>query len=70
MLETCLRPRPNHVRMMVLSLIAIQITADFCSVAEGTVAYIFTKDKFEWTEDKAGLRIMIWSQEPRMYILK
>ncbi len=37
---------------MVLSLIAIQLIGNLSHGGEKTVSYLFTKDRFNWSEDQ------------------
>ncbi len=52
MLKTCFRRREQYVRTMVLSLISIQLIGNLSHGGENTVSYLFTKDRFNWSEDQ------------------
>ena len=52
MLITCFRPRDNYIRTIILLLIADKLIAELGFHSETGITYIFTKEKFDWSEDQ------------------
>ena len=52
MLVTCFRPRDNHIRTIISLLIADKLISDLGIHSEQGIVYIFSKEKFNWTEQE------------------
>ena len=52
MLVTCFRPRDNHIRTIILLLIADKLISDLGVHSERGIVYIFSKEKFDWSEEE------------------
>ena len=51
MFVTCFKRRGNYIQTVILLLIVDKIIFEFVFLTEGTITYIFTKEKFDWDED-------------------
>ena len=51
MFVTCFKRRGNYIQTVILLLIVDKIIFEFVFLTEGTITYIFTKEKFNWDED-------------------
>ena len=52
MLVTCFRTRDNHIRTIILLLIADKLISDLGVHSEKGIVYIFSKEKFNWSEEE------------------
>ena len=52
MFVTCFRPRDNHIRTIISLLIADKLISDLGVHSEQGIVYIFSKEKFNWTEQE------------------
>ncbi len=52
MFKTCFQRRADSVRTVLLCLVAVQLVSALNFRCEGTILYLFTKAKFNWTEAK------------------
>ena len=48
---TCFKRRGNYIQTVILLLIVDKIIFEFVFLTEGTITYIFTKEKFNWNAD-------------------
>ena len=51
MFVTCFKRRGNYIQTVILLLIVDKIIFEFVFLTEGTITYIFTKERFNWDED-------------------
>ena len=50
MFITCFKRRGNYIQTVIILLITDKILFELAFLTEGTITYIFTKEKFDWSE--------------------